>query len=163
MRSLVSLTTSKIMSGGHYSCSAWRLEELAEELERDAAGKTDMNLRPASLTLLKITAQRVREVAKMVRYADLMMSGDAGEEEFLKQLAKNTGLSVKAESSHTEITDRGEISRIWEELKELDPMDVSSNFHIVEAEYLHDGLIYTVFWSLQDEAEHISAMYVRPA
>lgn len=84
------------MSGGHFGYQQWRLDDIASEIEHiiDTNDCTDVddwgdrkgrNYPPEIIEKFKETVYWLRRSAEMTQRVDWLLSGDDGEESFMKR------------------------------------------------------------------------------
>ena len=98
------------MSGGYFFSLQYRIEEIADSIDElvfnnDSTeknkwgGEVGRHYQPAIIERFKETAQCLRRGAAMVKRVDWLVSGDDGEESFLKQWDFDEGLN-RQHSAH---------------------------------------------------------------
>lgn len=149
------------MSGGHYDYAYLKVIEFADGIERDLSEPRDwMNYSPECILKLKQIAVQASEFAGVMKDVEWLLSGDIGEETFLK----TNGDKPKVKTATLQMIEEmardaakpfpeDEIPALWQMLKKHVPYSEGGSFHIFEAVYhLQDG-VYTALWEIGQKGE----------
>ena len=88
------------MSGGHFDYQQYRLNDIATMIDELIASNDDPTLdefgnrrghgyNPSTLTRFKVASHALKKTATMVQQIDWLVSGDDGEDTFLRRWAKD--------------------------------------------------------------------------
>lgn len=87
------------MSGGHFQYEQYRMHDIASEIERlieinDSTEQDDCGYEkgghypPEIIARFKLAAERLKQAERMAQRIDYLVSGDDGEESFLRRWAE---------------------------------------------------------------------------